>query len=68
MSKGKWEEVKDGDYVEVYCDSNIYKVYCNDYGKLYIDFRGEERTLESFEGLLYKVYSDEEIFSIGRKL
>lgn len=64
----KWKKVEDGDYVNVFCDSNIYKVFSNEYGELCIDFRGEERTLQSFGKLLYKVYSDKEIFNIGKEL
>lgn len=64
----KYLKVKDGDYVSIYTDNNIYKVFENDYNELCIDFRGTERSLKSFGRLLYKVFSDEDIFSIGREL
>lgn len=68
MKKEKWKEVNDGDYIMVYSDSNIYKVYRNDFGELCIDFRGKEKTLKSFGRMLYKVFTDEEIFNGGKML
>ncbi len=64
----KYLKVNDGDFISIYTDNNIYKVFENDYGELCIDFRGEERTLKSFGNLLYKVYSDKEISEIGEKI
>jgi hypothetical protein len=37
-------------------------------GKLYIDFRGEERSIESFGKLIYRIYKFEELENIGSKL
>lgn len=68
MKKEKWKEVNDGDYIMVYSDLNIYKVYRNDFGELCIDFRGKEKMLKSFGGMLYKVFTDEEIFNCGKIL
>ena len=54
-------------YVNIYTDGNIYQVYSS-YGNLYINFRGEERSLESFGKLLYKVYTFDELENIGLKI
>ena len=54
-------------YVNIYTDGNIYQVYSS-YGNLYINFRGEERSLESFGKLLYKVYTFDELETIGLKI
>ena len=61
------KDIDEGMYIQIYTDSNIYQVYSS-YGNLYIDFRGEERTLESFGKLLYKVYTFEEIENIGTRI
>lgn len=61
------KDIDEGMYIQIYTDNNIYQVYSS-YGNLYIDFRGEERTLESFGKLLYKVYSFKEIENIGTKI
>lgn len=63
----KLENISEGMYIQIYTDNNIYQVYSS-YGNLYINFRGEERTLESFGKLLYKIYTFEEIENIGKKL
>lgn len=63
----KYDGVEEGDYVMVYNDSNIYKVYSNGSG-LYIEFRGKETPLKSFGKLLYKKFTDEEIVKAGVKL
>ena len=54
------KDIDEGMYIQIYTDNDIYQVYSS-YGNLYINFRGEERTLESFGKLLYKVYTFEEI-------
>lgn len=61
------KDIDEGMYIQIYTDSNIYQVYSS-YGNLYINFRGEERTLESFGKLLYKVYTFEEIENIGTRI
>ena len=63
----KLDDIQEGMYVNIYTDGNIYQVYSS-YGNLYINFRGEERTLESFGKLLYKVYTFEEIENIGARI
>lgn len=61
------KDIDEGMYIQIYTDNDIYQVYSS-YGNLYINFRGEERTLESFGKLLYKVYTFEEIENIGTKI
>ena len=61
------KDIDEGMYIQIYTDSDIYQVYSS-YGNLYINFRGEERTLESFGKLLYKVYTFEEIENIGTRI
>ena len=61
------KDIDEGMYIQIYTDSNIYQVYSS-YGNLYINFRGQERTLESFGKLLYKVYTFEEIENIGTRI
>ena len=61
------KDIDEGMYIQIYTDNNIYQVYSS-YGNLYINFRGEERTLESFGKLLYKVYSFKEIENIGTRI
>ena len=63
----KLEDIQEGMYIQIYTDSNIYQVYSS-YGKLYIDFRGEERSIESFGKLIYRIYKFEELENIGSKL
>lgn len=63
----KLENIQEGMYIQIFTDGNIYQVYSN-YGKLYIDFRGEERSVESFGKLIYKVYTFEEIEKIGQSI
>ena len=63
----KIEDISEGMYIKIYTDGNIYHIYSS-YGKLYIDFRGEERTVESFGKLIYKVYTFDEIKKIGKEL
>ena len=60
-------DIQEGMYVNIYTDGNIYQVYSS-YGNLYINFRGEERSLESFGKLLYKVYTFDELETIGLKI
>ena len=67
VSKMNLKDIDEGMYIQIYTDSNIYQVYSS-YGNLYINFRGEERTLESFGKLLYKVYTFEEIENIGTRI
>lgn len=61
------DDIQEGMYVNIYTDGNIYQVYSS-YGNLYINFRGEERSLESFGKLLYKVYTFDELETIGLKI
>lgn len=61
------KDINEGMYIQIYTDNDIYQVYSS-YGNLYINFRGEERTLESFGKLLYKVYTFEEIENIGTRI
>jgi hypothetical protein len=61
------KDIDEGMYIQIYTDNDIYQVYSS-YGNLYINFRGEERTLESFGKLLYKVYTFEEIENIGTRI
>ncbi|MEE1282759.1 MAG: hypothetical protein UHK60_11030 [Acutalibacteraceae bacterium] len=61
------KDIDEGMYIQIYTDNDIYQVYSS-YGNLYINFRGEERTLESFGKLLYKVYTFEEIENIGARI
>ena len=61
------KDIDEGMYIQIYTDNNIYQVYSS-YGNLYINFRGKERTLESFGKLLYKVYTFEEIENIGTRI
>lgn len=63
----KLDDIQEGMYVNIYTDGNIYQVYSS-YGNLYINFRGEERSLESFGKLLYKVYTFDELETIGLKI
>lgn len=63
----KLEDISEGMYMQIYTDGNIYHIYSS-YGKLYIDFRGEERTVESFGNLIYRIYTFEELENIGKKL
>ena len=63
----KLEDIQEGMYIQIYTDGNIYQVYSS-YGKLYIDFRGEERSIESFDKLIYRIYKFEELENIGSKL
>lgn len=60
----KIENIQEGMYIQIFTDGNIYQVYSS-YGKLYIDFRGEERSVESFGKLIYKIYTFEELENIG---
>lgn len=61
------KDIDEGMYIQIYTDNDIYQVYSS-YGILYINFRGEERTIESFGKLLYKVYTFEEIENIGTRI
>ncbi|MBQ4263109.1 MAG: hypothetical protein IJB83_02555 [Bacilli bacterium] len=61
------KDIDEGMYIQIYTDNDIYQVYSS-YGNLYINFRGEERTLKSFGKLLYKVYTFEEIENIGTRI
>ena len=61
------KDINEGMYIQIYTDNDIYQVYSS-YGNLYINFRGEERTLESFGKLIYKVYTFQEIENIGTKI
>ena len=61
------KDIDEGRYIQIYTDNDIYQVYSS-YGNLYINFRGVERTLESFGKLLYKVYTFEEIENIGTRI
>ena len=61
------KDIDEGMYIQIYTDNDIYQVYSS-YGNLYINFRGVERTLESFGKLLYKVYTFEEIENIGTRI
>lgn len=61
------KDINEGMYIQIYTDNDIYQVYSS-YGNLYIHFRGEERTLESFGKLIYKVYTFQEIENIGTKI
>lgn len=61
------DDIQEGMYVNIYTDGNIYQIYSS-YGNLYINFRGEERSLESFGKLLYKVYTFDELETIGLKI
>lgn len=63
----KLKDIQEGMYIQIYTDGNIYHVYSS-YGKLYIDFRGEERSIESFGKLIYRIYKFEELENIGSKL
>ena len=63
----KLEDISEGMYMQIYTDGNIYHIYSS-YGKLCIDFRGEERTVESFGNLIYRIYTFEELESIGKKI
>jgi hypothetical protein len=63
----KLDDIQEGMYVNIYTDGNIYQVYSS-YGNLYINFRGKERSLESFGKLLYKVYTFDELETIGLKI
>ncbi len=61
------DDIQEGMYVNIYTDGNIYQVYSS-YGNLYINFRGKERSLKSFGKLLYKVYTFDELETIGIKI
>lgn len=63
----KIKDIDEGMFIQIYTDGNIYQVYSS-YGNLYIHFRGEERTIESFGKLIYKVYTFDEIEKIGKEL
>lgn len=67
VSEMNLKDINEGMYIQIYTDNDIYQVYSS-YGNLYINFRGEERTLESFGKLLYKVYTFEEIENIGTRI
>lgn len=61
-------DIQEGMYIQFYIDGNIYKVYSS-YGKLYVDFRGEERSIESFGSkLIYRVYNFDELEKIGIRI
>ena len=63
----KLKDIQEGMYIQIYTDDNIYQDYWS-YGKVYIDFRGEERSIESFGKLIYTIYKFEELENIGLKL
>ena len=61
-------DIQEGMYIQFYIDGNIYQVYSS-YGKLYVDFRGEERSIESFGiKLIYRVYNFDELEKIGIRI
>lgn len=60
-------DIQEGMYIQFYTDNNIYCVYSS-YGKLYVDFRGEERSIESFGKLIYRVYNFDELEKIGIRI
>lgn len=64
----KVEDIQEGMYIQFYTDGNIYQVYSS-YGKLCVDFRGEERSIESFGSkLIYRVYNFDELEKIGIRI
>ena len=63
----KIKDIDEGMYIQIYTDGDIYQVYSS-YGNLYINFRGKERSIESFGKLIYKVYTFDEIEKIGNEL
>lgn len=64
----KVEDIQEGMYIQIYTDGNIYQVYSS-YGKLYVDFRGKERSIESFGSkLIYRVYNFDELEEIGIRI
>lgn len=61
-------DIQEGMYIQFYTDGNIYQVYSS-YDKLYVDFRGEERSIESFGSkLIYRVYNFDELEKIGIRI
>lgn len=56
LEDNKLNGVCEGDYVSIYTDPNIFYVMSKN-GRLYIKFRGEDKYLDTFGNLLYKVYS-----------